>query len=164
MSSSRSATFTAGTIRSRRERHTATRLYALSGGVGSGRTISRLRRTSSPESEIGMIVARRVYLYAIAFAAIWVLINGIAGLLEVALEAIVEAALGPFLSVGSDNLTDRVSFYGALTGIGLVVWAIHWGLAARAVARDPRSERGSAIRKLYLYGFLLVGGLVLTFQ
>ena len=111
-----------------------------------------------------MIVARRVYLYAIAFAAIWVLINGIAGLLEVALEAIVEAALGPFLSVGSDNLTDRVSFYGALTGIGLVVWAIHWGLAARAVARDPRSEQGSAIRKLYLYGFLLVGGLVLTFQ
>jgi hypothetical protein len=111
-----------------------------------------------------MIVARRVYLYGIAFAAIWMLIDGIAGLLQVALEAIVEAALGPFLSVGPSNVADQVSFYGALTGIGLVVWAIHWGLAARTVARDPVVECRSAIRKLYLYGLLLVGGLLLTFH
>ena len=40
-----------------------------------------------------MIVARRVYLYGIAFAAIWVLINGIAGLIEVALESIADTLL-----------------------------------------------------------------------
>jgi hypothetical protein len=111
-----------------------------------------------------MVVARRVYLYAIAFAAIWVLINGIAGLLEVALEAVAEAALGPFQSLGVSSIADEVSFYGALAGIGLVVWAIHWGLAARATAHDPPSERASAIRKLYLYGVLLVAGLLLVFQ
>lgn len=111
-----------------------------------------------------MIVARRVYLYGIAFATIWMLVNGLAGLLEVALAAIVEATIGPFAAVGGSDLADRVSFYGALTGIGLVTWIIHWGLAARAVARDPVGECRSALRKLYLYGVLLVGGLILTFQ
>jgi len=111
-----------------------------------------------------MVVARRVYLYGIAFAAIWVLINGIAGLLSVALDALVEAALGPFLSVGASRVADEVSFYGALTGLGLVVWAVHWGLAARTATRDPIGERRSAIRKLYLYGVLLIGGLLLTFK
>lgn len=111
-----------------------------------------------------MVVARCVYLYGIAFAAIWVLINGIAGLLSVALDAVVEAAFGPFLSVGASRVADEVSFYGALTGLGLVVWAVHWGLAARTVAHDPVGERRSAIRKLYLYGVLLVGGLLLTFK
>ena len=111
-----------------------------------------------------MIVARRVYQYGIAFATIWMLVNGLAGLLEVALEAIVEAMVGPITIVPGSGLADMVSFYGALTGIGLVVWIIHWGLATRAVARDPVGESRSALRKLYLYGYLLVGGLILTFQ
>lgn len=111
-----------------------------------------------------MIVARRVYLYGIAFATLWVLVNGIAGLMTVALETVVEAALGPFTTLGSSDVADRVSFSGALTGIGLVTWMIHWGLAARAVARDEIGERRSAIRKLYLYGVGLVGGLILLFQ
>jgi hypothetical protein len=111
-----------------------------------------------------MIVARRVYLYGIAFAALWMLVNGIGGLLQVALEAIVEAALGPFNHAASSEIANRVSLYGALTGIGLVTWTIHWWLVARSVARDPCGESGSAIRKLYLYGFLLSGGLYMTFD
>jgi Domain of unknown function (DUF5671) len=111
-----------------------------------------------------MIVARRVYLYGIAFATVWMLVNGLAGLLEVALEAIVEGVLGPFVTVGGSDLANRVSFYGALTGLGLVTWIIHWGLAGRAVARDPVDECRSALRKLYLYGVVLVGGLILTYQ
>src|SRR5688572_27525887 len=111
-----------------------------------------------------MIVARRVYQYGIAFATIWMLVNGLAGLLEVALEAIVETMVSPITIVPGSGLADMVSFYGALTGIGLVVWVIHWGLATRAVARDPVGECRSALRKLYLYGYLLVGGLILTFQ
>ena len=111
-----------------------------------------------------MIVARRVYLYGIAFATAWMLVNGLAGLLEVALEALVEATAGPLATIGGSNVADRVSLYGALTGLGLVTWVIHWGLAARAQRRDPAAESRSAVRKLYLYGFVLSGGLTLTFQ
>src|SRR5438067_2136186 len=108
-----------------------------------------------------MLVARRVYVYGIAFAALWMLINGLAGLLQAALEAIVTAIIGPVATIGTSNLTDRVSFYGALTAIGLVTWTIHWGLAGRALRHDPVGERRSATRKLYLYGILLSGGLFL---
>lgn len=111
-----------------------------------------------------MIVVRRVYLYGIAFAALAMLVGGLAGLLEVLFEAVAEALLPPQASLGASDFANRVSFAGALTGIGLVTWIIHWGLAGRAVARDPAGERRSAIRKLYLYGVLLVGGLVLLFE
>lgn len=111
-----------------------------------------------------MIVARRVYLYGIAFASLWMLVGGLDGLIEVALRAIVEVAFGPFMVLGASDVAERVSFAGALTGIGLVTWLIHWGLASRAVARDGDPERGSAIRKLYLYLVLLVAGLVLLFN
>jgi len=111
-----------------------------------------------------MIVARRVYVYGIAFATVWMLVNGLAGLLEVALEAIVQSVIETLTITQGSGLADKVSFYGALTGIGLVVWLIHWVLAARALARDPHAETRSALRKLYLYGILLVGGLILVFQ
>jgi hypothetical protein len=111
-----------------------------------------------------MIVARRVYQYGIAFAAVWMLVNGLAGLLEVLIESIVATILPPVTSIGSSGLANRVSFSGALAGIGLITWVIHWGLALRAVSRDPLGERRSAIRKLYLYGVLLVGGLILTYE
>lgn len=111
-----------------------------------------------------MIVARRVYLYAIAYASLAMLIGGLEGILEVVLESVVEAVFGPFTSVGSDSNVDRLSFSSAVGGIGLVAWAIHWGLAVRA-AHGPSGpeERRSGIRKLYLYAVLLVGGLVLMF-
>ena len=111
-----------------------------------------------------MIVARRVYLYGIAFATVWMLVNGLAGLLEVALEAVAQAVVGPVTIVPGSGLADMVSFYGALTGIGLVTWIIHWGLVVRGVGRDPVAETRSAIRKLYLYGVLLIGGLILIFE
>lgn len=111
-----------------------------------------------------MIVARRVYLYGIAFASIWMLVNGVAGLLEIVLTALFEAIIGPLQTIGESTLTNEVSFAGALTGIGLLVWIIHWGLAARATARDETTERRSAIRKLHLYSVLFVGGMVLVFQ
>src|SRR5215207_2215543 len=111
-----------------------------------------------------MIVARRVYLYGIAFATIWMLVNGLAGLLQVALLAVVQAFVGPNVVAPGNGFADQVSFYGALTGIGLVVWLIHWGLIIRAATRDPIGECRSALRKLYLYGVLLVGGLIFVFQ
>ena len=41
-----------------------------------------------------------------------------------------------------------------------MAWAIHWGLASRAVrGSDGPAERRSGIRKLLLYAVLLVGGI-----
>jgi hypothetical protein len=111
-----------------------------------------------------MIVARRVYLYGIAFATIWMLVNGLAGLLQVALVVLVQAVIAPNVIAPGNGFTDEVSFYGALTGIGLVTWIVHWGLAIRAATRDPLDECRSALRKLYLYGVLFVGGLIFLYQ
>ena len=49
----------------------------------------------------------------------------------------------------------------ALTAIGLLAWAIHWGLAARFLRRDGDPERDSTVRKLFLYTVLLVGGIII---
>ncbi|MGE3912012.1 MAG: DUF5671 domain-containing protein, partial [Chloroflexota bacterium] len=111
-----------------------------------------------------MIVARRVYLYGIAFASVWMLVSGVGGLLEIAFKAVLELLAGPLQIFGASLLADEVSFYGSLTGIGLLVWAIHWALAARALRQHEVVERRSAIRKLYLYGVLLVGGVLLLYQ
>ncbi|MCC7370843.1 MAG: hypothetical protein IT306_20690 [Chloroflexi bacterium] len=111
-----------------------------------------------------MIVARRVYLYGIAFAALWMLAGGLAGLLEILLTVLAERFVGPIQTVAQGSFASEVSYSGALIGIGLLVWLIHWGLALRITARDEIPERRSGIRKLYLYAVLLVGGVVLVYQ
>src|SRR5881392_1075250 len=108
----------------------------------------------------GMIAARRVYLYAIAFASLGMLVAGLAMVLELALEALVERTMVTGSVAWAGSQISRVSFAAATGGIGLVAWAIHWGLATRAAhSPDSVAERRSGIRKLYLYGALLVGGL-----
>src|SRR3954452_8359943 len=98
-----------------------------------------------------MIVARRVYLYAIAYAGLGMLVAGLAMVFEIVLEALAEQVLGPFAAIGSSEQVRRISLAAATGGIGLVAWAIHWGLASRAVrGADEAAERSSAIRKLYL--------------
>jgi hypothetical protein len=112
-----------------------------------------------------MVITRRVYLYGIAFVALGMLVAGLSGLLQVLLEALVEAVAGRPATLGADSLRGRVSFSGALAAIGLVAWLIHWGLADRPVRRggaDGGAERRSAIRKLFLYLALFAGGVILT--
>jgi hypothetical protein len=104
-----------------------------------------------------VLIARRVYLYAIAFVAVGVLLTGLAGLLQVALQALVEVLGPPIAAVGRRDLRGDVSFSGALTATGLLVWLIHWWLADRAVRREspaaafpgdrhPEPTEGSAAR------------------
>lgn len=113
-----------------------------------------------------MHVARRVYLYAIALIALGVLVTGLAGLLQVAIEAVVERLTPPVTAVGVSDIRGRISFSGALTAAGLAVWLIHWLLAERPVRRggpEGLAERGAALRRLYVYAALGVGGVILTF-
>jgi hypothetical protein len=91
-------------------------------------------------------VARRVYLYAIALIALGVLVNGLAGLLQVGLESVVERLAPPSGVVGATDFRSRVSFAGALALAGLLVWLVHWRLAERPIRRGgPASllERGA---------------------
>ena len=111
-----------------------------------------------------MAVARRVYLYGIALVALGMLAAGLVELFELALEVVAEAALGPFASIDDTSPRGRVSYAGALVGIGLVGWLIHWWLAEKPVRRGDDVERRSGIRKLFLYLALFVGGLVLLFN
>src|SRR3712207_4961414 len=92
------------------------------------------------------------------------LVAGLGGLIELALDLLTEAALGPFASIDDTSLRGRVSYSGALVGIGLVGWLIHWWLAERPVRRGDAVERRSGIRKLFLYLVLFVGGLMLLFD
>jgi hypothetical protein len=109
-------------------------------------------------------VARRAYLYGIALVALGVLLTGLAGLLDLALSVGVERSIGGVAAVGRRDLRGDVSYSGALAASGLIVWLIHWWLADRAVRRpEGIAERASALRRLYLYAVLLVGGLILLF-
>jgi hypothetical protein len=111
-------------------------------------------------------IARRVYLFLIAFVALGVLVTGLAGLAEVALLTAVERLLPALVEVGQPDVRGRVSFSGALAATGLVTWLTHWWLADRPVRRggaEGASERVSAMRRLFLYAVLLVGGLILLF-
>ena len=114
-----------------------------------------------------MAIARRVYLYGIALVALGMLVNGLAGLLQVGLAMTIQAVVGSPAGVGANLIRGAVSINGALTAIGLITWLIHWGLANRPVRRgDDNSlvERRSGIRKLFLYAVLLVSALDLTFS
>ncbi len=112
-----------------------------------------------------MAVIRRVYLYSIALVALGMLIAGLVGLLEVGLTLLVERLAPPLPTIGPPELRSRVSLSGSLTALGLVFWVIHWSLADRSARRggeQPAGERHSAIRQLFLYGTLALGGLYLT--
>ncbi|HLH22068.1 MAG TPA: DUF5671 domain-containing protein [Chloroflexota bacterium] len=112
-----------------------------------------------------MATTRRVYLYGIALVALGMLVAGLASLLELLLQTLVAALGGLPAAVGPDQARGRVSYAAALSAIGLVAWVVHWTLANRPLARaaDAPAERRAAIRKLFLYLVLLVGGLRLTF-
>jgi hypothetical protein len=59
---------------------------------------------------------------------------------------------------------DAYAGFGAVTLVGLPVWAIHWGIAQRLASRSP-DERASAIRRLYVYaaaGVLLIAAAILV--
>ena len=129
-------------------------------GIGAAIAAGLSRRSSGPVDLAAE--ARRTYLYGIALVALGMLVAGLAGLIEAALVAASEATGGAPAAVGEATLRGRVSFSGALTAIGLLAWAIHWGLTARFLRRDGDAERDSTVRKLFLYTVLLVGGIIIT--
>ncbi|TAK23356.1 MAG: hypothetical protein EPO26_08935 [Chloroflexota bacterium] len=112
-----------------------------------------------------MTIARRVYLYLIAFVALGMLVTGLTGILELGIESAVERLIPSPVSVGSADPRGRLSFSVAVTAIGLIAWVLHWWIAQRYVRGDDvgHDERRSVIRALFVNAVLLVGSLIALF-
>ncbi len=100
-----------------------------------------------------MDVVRRVYLYVIAAASLGMLVVGLCNLGA----SLVDLASG---SAVERSVRESVATAGALILVGLPIWAFHWTIANRA-ARSNSADRGSALRRLYLYG--TAGALLIAF-
>ena len=90
-----------------------------------------------------MKTIRRLYVYAVAFIGIEVVLWGIIGLLRSILNT---QAVGR----SSSELAQAL----ALILVGLPIFLIHWAVAQNTAAKD-REDRFSTLRGLFLYGILL---------
>lgn len=113
-----------------------------------------------------MPIVRRVYLYTIALIALGMLVSGLDGLLTGAvLSLLLNLAPPTLVIIDLGEPAARVSLAAAFAIIGLATWLIHW-IPAERLAGAPdeagREERGSAIRRLFLYAALFVGGIILS--
>jgi len=97
-------------------------------------------------------VARRLYLYVAAFIGLHMLSAGMSGLLAFSVERWLS---GP--PVGAAGAVLRLAGTVALVVVGAPLWAGHWLLIRRDVAR-PEGQ-ASPLRRLYLYAVLLVAAI-----
>jgi hypothetical protein len=100
-------------------------------------------------------VIRRLYLYAMSGVMLAILAAGLRLLVEVPLDAIWPQGV---VIIGS-NSREELSLAGALVGVGLPVWLIHWWLVRRSLQAGGEAgeeERRSDVRALYLAVVLAV--------
>ncbi|HEX9369406.1 MAG TPA: DUF5671 domain-containing protein [Roseiflexaceae bacterium] len=106
---------------------------------------------------MAITIVRRLYFYAAAFIGLQMMAAGARDLLGALLERLLAPQeLGP-----ADQAVLRLSASIALVLIGLPLWAIHWWVVQRGAAQEE--ERGSSLRRLYLYLALLVAVLFALF-
>jgi hypothetical protein len=101
------------------------------------------------------MIQRRLYIYIVLAASLGMLLIGLVNLGTTALNQVL-GATPPYT-----NVRDAYAGFGAVTVVGLPVWAIHWWIAQRLANRNP-DERASAIRRLYLYLALAAIGVTLA--
>jgi len=89
------------------------------------------------------VILRRLYLYLVSSAALAVLAFGLIALGQTAL-------LFAFNSPDAQYSRTSIAGFAAAVVVALPVWAIHQWFAYRFARRDA-AERGSAIRRLYVY-------------
>ncbi len=97
-----------------------------------------------------MLTIRRLYLYAMSGVMLVVLASGLRLLLSVLLDTL---GLAGDPALGGGSTRETLSLAGALVGVGLPVWAIHWWLVRRATLggdAEAEAERASPIRAAYV--------------
>jgi len=89
-----------------------------------------------------MKTVRRLYLYAVAFISLEVVLWGLIGLLR--------SIAGETVGAGAEALAQAL----ALILVGGPIFLVHWLWAQRAAARDDE-EKTAGLRAIFLYGVLL---------
>jgi hypothetical protein len=110
-----------------------------------------------------MLRLRRLYFYLVLYISLSMLLAGLATLIRVLLEQLLGASSSGIafgLFGGREQFREQTAFGTALVAIGLPAWLLHW-TAVRGWLVGPagREERGSGLRRLYLYGVLLTTAL-----
>jgi hypothetical protein len=85
---------------------------------------------------------RRLYLYAVAFISLEVVLWGLIGLAR--------STFSPDLVAGPGNLARAL----ALILVGVPIFGLHWGFAQRSAALESE-ERTAGLRAVFLYGVML---------
>jgi hypothetical protein len=106
-----------------------------------------------------MTTIRRLYAYLLAFAGLAMLAVGAANLGQVLIDVLLQAPVAS----GAGYARDTISLNAAAVLVGLPVWLIHWLWIERSVRRDD-AERGSTLRRLYLYVVLAAAMGVVAFS
>jgi Domain of unknown function (DUF5671) len=89
------------------------------------------------------VILRRLYLYLVSIAALAVLTFGLAALGNTVLLFVINVFI-------TDSDRSSLAGFAAMVVVAFPVLAVHQWFARRFAMRDP-AERGSAIRRLYLF-------------
>ncbi|MBP7964220.1 MAG: hypothetical protein KBG20_02840 [Caldilineaceae bacterium] len=106
---------------------------------------------------------RRLYYYLVAAAGLGMVWFGLVELVQMVLDVV--GISGLTTSEGKvwvDPLANGLS----LLAVGAPIWAAHWRTVQQVARRDDAgglAERASLPRRVYLYGVLLVGALMILF-
>lgn len=114
-----------------------------------------------------MLAVRRLYIYAVTFAAQWMVLTGMANLARVLVELVLGLVAPPSFVTSPEDFRQRVSLFGALLLVGTPIWAGHWWAANRAARGEDAAavdERRSLVRQLYLYASVLIAAGIVAFQ
>jgi uncharacterized protein DUF5671 len=110
-----------------------------------------------------MLRIRRLYFYLVLYASLAMVLVGVATLLRVAIERMLDVPSAGFFGffVGREQLQEQTALGTALSVIGLPVWILHWRAVQGWLAGSAATaDRASTLRRLYIYGVLLTTALV----
>lgn len=125
------------------------------------------RRLSADELRYGEsgegATVRRIYFYAVAATGLVLTWLGLIGVVQVLLDRLFTVDFAKFSELWREPLATGLS----LLLVGAPVWALHWQAVqrvARQSTNDGAIERGSLPRRVYLYGVVLAGALLILFS
>ena len=101
---------------------------------------------------------RQLYVYGVCAVSLLFLATGLENLIRLLIQVAAGLDATPWLWLSRGALRQQMSFFVALTAINAPVWIGHWLAANRQLGV---AERGSPIRRLYLY--LTLAGALLFF-